>query len=104
LNTSNTNLKEPFTAEDLRKAWEKYLIKIHGQLNKTLILKGQYSLEGKVIHLGVNNLIQQQTLNLFKEELMMFLRAELKNFDITLDSFIIREGGGGKQMYTPQER
>ena len=62
------------------------------------------TLSGTVIHLSVNNLIQQQTLNLFKEELMQFLRTELKNFAITLDSSIKREGQVGRQMYTSQEK
>ena len=93
-----------FTFSTLQKAWLKYQTSVSEQLNKVLILKGEMTLEGTIIHLSVNNLIQQQTLNLFKEELMQFLRTELKNFSITLDSSIKREGQVGRQMYTSQEK
>ncbi len=69
-----------------------------------MLLKGEITLEGTVIHLSLNNLIQQQELNLFKEELMQFLRTELKNFSITLESFIKREGETGRKMYTSVEK
>lgn len=61
------------------------------------------ALNGSVIHLNVNNLIQHQTLISFKEELMEFLRAKLKNYSITLESSI-KQQSEGKRMYTSQEK
>ena len=73
-------------------------------MNKTLILRGEMRLDGNVIHLNVDNLIQQQNLNAFKEELMEFLRAELQNYSITLESTIKTQETESKRMYTSQEK
>tara|TARA_R110002020_G_scaffold262684_1_gene477134 strand:- start:47 stop:676 length:630 start_codon:yes stop_codon:yes gene_type:complete len=68
---------------------EKYYLSISDQLNKVLILKREKTIKGNNITLYVKNMIQKQTFNLFKEDVLSHLRNDLKNFNLTIDAVIV---------------
>ena len=83
--------------------WKDYQLEVADQVNKSIILKGDIRLDGEMISLPVNNLIQKETFNSFKEELMAFVRKGLNNYSIQIECNIKQEDDA-KRMYTSQEK
>lgn len=87
----------------MQRVWREYQIEVSTQMNKSIILKGEFRLENQIIFLSVNNLIQKETFNSFKEELMAFIRKGLQNYSIQVECNIKQEDEA-KKMYTSQEK
>ncbi len=98
---------EPVTEEDLRKAWKAFAQKKKqvGKDSEFTILNQEIHLkeDGITIPLTLTNPLQEDLLNGFRHELLQFLRAELKNFQLRLDVQIVKETTQ-KKLYTPREK
>ena len=92
-----------YSFDDLQRVWRDYQVEVSAQMNKSIILKGEIRLENQTIFLLVNNLIQKETFNSFKEELMAFIRRGLENYSVQIECNIKHEDEA-RQMYTSQEK
>jgi DNA polymerase-3 subunit gamma/tau len=94
--------EDPFTPEQLRTQWETFA-KTRQAPTEQIILNRNYTLEGSIIHLKVDNQFQVGHLDSLRPELLEFLRRSLDNRLIGL----IAEVGEvelKKSIYTPMEK
>ncbi|TAH26140.1 MAG: hypothetical protein EAZ07_05480 [Cytophagales bacterium] len=108
--STNTEISEPqkndsFTLENLEKLWQNHLkqCKEKGLLNHCLILDRPITLENEIIHLKLDNVIQEDQLNEFKLELLEYLRTNLKNNMVNIKVSIKKEEEI-KKIYTSREK
>lgn len=99
--------KMDFNADSLLKYWNDYAIKIKNE-NKINIFTIMTSypprlLPNFIIELDIENKLQDDLLQIEKVELLNFLRAELKNFSIDLQTRIL-EQIQKKRLYTSNEK
>lgn len=108
----NTEVGKPqeitdFTFEELMAVWKEYAEDMKAQ-NKTSLFvtltRNEPQLkENYVIDLALDNSAQEEVLVEEKTNLMEYLRAKLKNTEITLNSFVQRDGQEYKTN-TPRDR
>lgn len=99
-------LSEEFTEDELITYWKKYAIMVRDnqpRLYSTLISSEPEVDEKKVIHFLVTNKLQQEAISEIKPDLMAFLRKELNNYSIQLETTI-----SGKEIeskpYHPEDK
>ena len=99
-------LSEEFTEDELITFWKKYAIMVRDnqpRLYSTLISSEPEVDENKVIHFLVTNKLQQEAISEIKPDLMAFLRRELNNYSIQLETTI-----SGKEIeskpYHPEDK
>jgi DNA polymerase-3 subunit gamma/tau len=84
----SSKANDPFTIDQLRSVWSAYchLLTKEGKPGLVATLtKNKFSLEeNNVIHLTVDNKIQQLELDVRKQHLINYLRVELNNFSLDL--------------------
>jgi DNA polymerase-3 subunit gamma/tau len=99
--------KMDFNSDSLLKYWNDYAIKIKDE-NKINIftIMTSYSprlLPNFIIELDIENKLQDDLLQIEKVDLLNFLRTELKNFSIELQTRIL-EQIQKKRLYTSNEK
>ncbi len=94
--------EEPFTPEQLRTQWETFA-KTRQAPTEQIILNRNYTLEGSIIHLKVDNQFQVGHLDSLRSELLEFLRRSLNNRLIGLKAEV-GEVELKKSIYTPLEK
>lgn len=99
-------LSEEFTENELITYWKKYAIMVRDnqpRLYSTLISSEPEVNENKVIHFLVTNKLQQEAISEIKPDLLAFLRKELNNYNIQLETTI-----SGKEIeskpYHPEDK
>lgn len=100
------DMDEPYTFEDLQKYWNQFArsLEVAGKINISTTLKGStLQFENHVIKLGLNTDLQRELINDVKEELMTYIRQNLKNTKVMLETYIM-EVQQGKRLYTQQEK
>lgn len=96
-----------FTEEELATVWREYAEEMKAQ-NKTSLFvtltRNEPQLkENFIIDLPLDNSAQEEVLTEERTDLLEFLRAKLKNTEITLNSFVQRDGQEFKSN-TPRDR
>jgi DNA polymerase III subunit gamma/tau len=99
-------LSEEFTEDELITYWKKYAIMVRDnqpRLYSTLISSEPVVDENKVIQFLVTNKLQLEAISEIKPDLLAFLRKELNNYSIQLDTTI-----SGKEIeskpYHPEDK
>ena len=94
-----------FHIHDLKRHWENYQRKMErdGRITESLILKGEMSFDNDTITVAVDNHIQLEKTDTFKEELMQYLRSKLNNGKIYLQAKLNDKPKESK-VYTSQEK
>ncbi|MTI30098.1 DNA polymerase III subunit gamma/tau [Xanthovirga aplysinae] len=95
-----------FTLNQLQKVWSQFAeqLRKEDRLAEFTILKHPYSLgENHLIRLELANAVQEPLIEKLKPELLGFLRRELKNSLIQLETKLVA-GDNKKMIYTPQEK
>ncbi len=98
--------QESFSLADLKQYWDEYTVKMgeEGRINHQIILKDRkLELDGNVIKIKLDNVVQEEQLVTLKEELMVYLRQKLNNYGLMIQSEVA-EQEGKKMIYTAQER
>ena len=101
---SNSDQEEVFTKEQLKLKWDAFLSRLNDRpnLQSTLSyvpeLKDDYQL-----NLEIENTVQEDLINSIKTELVSWLRKELRNSKIQLNT-IITEKTKGRIIYTDAEK
>jgi len=97
---------DEFTEAQLRAVWQEYVDDAirNNDLRKTTLFKGRrIDIEGNKISIKVDNTIQHEHLNGYKEELMLFIRKKLNNSGIILESDIAEVNMENK-LYTSDDK
>ena len=105
-----TNVDEPiqhssYSIHDLNILWSEFSEKLknEGKTSQFIILDRPITLNEHLITLYLDNLIQIDQLNVFKSELLEFLRKKLKNGNISLETLLVEESQI-KKIYTSREK
>jgi hypothetical protein len=100
-----SSISEDFSKEDLDKVWQEFvdIRKENGKDQEVMLLKEAYTLEDTKVILKLSNEVLKYTFNNIKVELQGFLRANLHNNKIVVDS-IIEEIENEDMMYTNKEK
>jgi hypothetical protein len=100
-----SSISEDFSKEDLDKVWQGFIDvrKENGKDQEVMLLKEAYTLEDTKVILKLSNEVLKYTFNNIKVELQGFLRANLHNNKIVVDS-IIEEIENEDMMYTNKEK
>jgi DNA polymerase-3 subunit gamma/tau len=101
------DLKMDFNSDSLLRFWNNYAAKIktEGKINIFTIMTSYPPrlLPGYLIELDIENKLQEDLLHTEKVELLNFLRTELKNFSIDLQTKLL-EQIQKKRLYTSSEK
>ncbi len=96
--------KEPFTKEDLKAKWDDFVKRLADRPNLQSTLSEVPELKDNFqLDLEIENSIQEDLISSIKPELVSFLRMELKNSLIQLNT-IITEKVKGRIIYTDAEK
>lgn len=99
--------RNAFTAQQLETKWEEYANKVKAekklQLFTTLTMNRPEILEGDKIELVIHNQAQDNLMTEEKASLMDYLRKELQNFHLQLNTRLVEEAGT-KEAYTIREK
>ena len=100
-----TLLTKEYSKEDLDKVWQEFvnIKKEKGKDKEVMLLKDAYTLENNKVILKLSNEVLKYTFNNIKVELQGYLRANLKNNKVVLDS-IVEEIENEDMMYTNKEK
>jgi hypothetical protein len=100
-----SSISEDFSKDDLDKIWQEFvdIRKENGKDQEVMLLKEAYTLEDTKVILKLSNEVLKYTFNNIKVELQGFLRANLHNNKIVVDS-IIEEIENEDMMYTNKEK
>lgn len=99
-------LTEAYTIHDVKKAWNEFTIIADkaGRITQVIILKDrELTLDGDVIRITLENVLQLEQINSFKEELMLFLRQKIRNTQITLEASVANMVEENK-VYTVEDK
>ncbi len=102
----NAKKEEPFDQVQLEEAWTNYAETIKGKLPNfysTLTKRKPELQKDHTIELTIDNKVQEDELNDKKQEMMGFLRTQLKNDQIQLKT-IISANSTEQKPYTPHEK
>lgn len=104
----NGKEQQPFTYDDLKKAWRKYAheAKSKGQstLYSAMIERDPVRKEGNNFEHFVDNDIQQTFFNQNLNDVMHYLRSELRNWSINIDIGIESETNASKTLYSGKDK
>ena len=101
---SKEDEKEEFTAEDLKLKWDAFLKRLDDRPNLQSTLSEAPELkENFQLVLEIENTIQEDLISSIKPELVSWLRMELKNSKIQLNT-IISEKVKGRLIYSDAEK
>ncbi len=98
---------EPVSQEKLKECWLEYRNRIQGTNARLSSIMSNHLPELKnetVIYVGLKNVTQEKELNEEKGKLYGFLRSELKNAKLMLETEIILGEGTVKKAFTAAER
>lgn len=91
---------------DVIQAWKEFVLKADqaGKISQVIILKDRpLDVENDVISISLENQLQLDQLNEFKEELMVYIRKRIQNTSIILNA-AIGEVNTQKRIYTVEEK
>lgn len=101
---SKEDEKEDFTIEQLKVKWEAFLMRLDDRPNLQSTLSNFPELkEGYQLLLEIENTVQEDLINNIKPELVSYLRVELKNSFIQLNT-LITEKVKGRIIYSDAEK
>ncbi|GAB1453639.1 hypothetical protein MASR2M47_36950 [Draconibacterium sp.] len=101
---SKEDEKEDFTIEELKVKWESFLTRLDDRPNLQSTLSNLPELkEGYQLLLEIENTVQEDLINNIKPELVSYLRVELKNSFIQLNTLITQKVKG-RIIYTDAEK
>jgi hypothetical protein len=101
---SKDDEKEVFTAEELKLKWEVFLTRLNDRPNLQSTLSNPPELmEDYQLVLEIENTVQEDLISTIKPELVSWLRKELKNSKIQLNT-IITEKVKGRIIYSDAEK
>lgn len=94
-----------FSQAQLKSAWDEFanMYKSEGRTSQYIVLDREVRLNGSVATIALDNLIQLDQLNIFKSELLDFIRKKLGNSSISLETEITKESEQ-KKIYTSKEK
>ncbi len=94
-----------FTFEDLQTHWGEFkqIKKEKGRNLEYIVLNQPFSLDNLAITLSITHPLQDETLNNFRSELMVFLRGKLQNDKINIKTVLVQDIGNTRP-YTPREK
>lgn len=96
-------LREQFTLDDLKLAWEAFAEQRRHLQAEFLVLQNDFVLEDTTIVLRLLNPVQETLLNGLKSELTGYLRERLRNGAILVRGQIVQTQGK-KTIYTAREK
>ncbi|MFN3405549.1 MAG: DNA polymerase III subunit gamma/tau [Cytophagaceae bacterium] len=93
------------TAEQLKRIWLDYAqrLKNEKKMNEFFVLDREFQLENTTIKLKLDNLIQKDVLDNFRNTLLEYLRKTTGNFSLSIDAEI-KAQEEVKLRYTPNEK
>jgi DNA polymerase III subunit gamma/tau len=97
---------ENFTTENLNHYWKIFAEKKRSEgftYEYTILNQEVDLLEDCIVEVKLSNPLQEDILERFRAELMVFLRTSLKNTNLKLKAVLVQETGR-KMIYTPQEK
>ena len=100
------DMNEPYTFEDVQKYWNQFARKVEneGKINiSTTLKRSSLEFNNHILRLGISNELQKDLVNEVKEELMAFVRQNIKNTNLMLETFLTQQKQG-KRLYTQQEK
>jgi hypothetical protein len=101
---SRDDEKEVFTAEELKLKWEAFLTRLNDRPNLQSTLSNPPKLkEDFQLVLEIENTVQEDLISTIKPELVSWLRKELRNSKIQLNT-VITEKVKGRIIYTDAEK
>lgn len=101
---SKEDEKEDFTVEQLKVKWDAFLTRLDDRPNLQSTLSNLPELkEGYQLLLEIENTVQEDLINNIKPELVSYLRVELKNSFIQLNTLITQKVKG-RIIYTDAEK
>jgi hypothetical protein len=101
---SKDDEKEDFTIEELKLKWEVFLTRLNDRPNLQSTLSNLPELkEDYQLILEIENTVQEDLLSTIKPELVSWLRKELKNSKIQLNT-VITEKVKGRIIYSDAEK
>ena len=98
--------KEPFTEEKMRELWTKYAYSIRNkdiEFFGTLTHKPPLLIGVSTIQIAVFNSTQENDINTHRQELLHYLRSNLKNYEIDI-VVVINEAERQEIAFTPQQK
>ncbi len=98
---------EPVNQEDIKKSWLDYKNRIQGENPRLGSIMTNHMPElqnGTTLHLKLRNVTQEKEINEEKSKLFGFLKSQLKNAKLTLQTEIITGESGVKKAFTAAER
>lgn len=104
------NLREPFTIEELQNLWFSYVESIKEEKPRMYLILSKKSFEfdnkNNLIKIGFISKVQQDEFEIrIKAELLDFLRKNLRNYSIEIESFVNEQPNNDeKRPYTVEER
>ncbi|MFO8128640.1 MAG: DNA polymerase III subunit gamma/tau [Bacteroidales bacterium] len=98
--------RNAFSTEDLARVWKYYSESIRTSspnLYSTLTKRGPVLKEDNVIELTIDNKVQDKYILEKKRDILEYLRKELKNYHLQLNTHIAREAEKDTKAYFPEE-
>jgi DNA polymerase-3 subunit gamma/tau len=98
--------KNPFTEDQLKSVWEKFTnqLKLEGKDNECNLMTQDYELKDPTsIIIHITNSIEQDILLRFKTELLKFLKDNLENDGITIDTEL-KQQEQSEKIYTNTDK
>jgi len=105
-NSENENIISNFTQDDLLEKWTEFANTIkekQPRLYSTFTSQSPILKEDFTVEFKINNPLQQEAINGIKNQLLNFLKGELKNHKIQLLTIISKKKSNNKP-YTPEEK
>lgn len=94
---------QPYTEEELRKAWSKFAEKRKQHPADYQLLTHPFERKENEIIIFLHNPVEETILNTIKSDLTAHIREKLQNFSITVTGQLI-EGETKKMLYTNREK
>ncbi|MCW3786932.1 hypothetical protein [Plebeiibacterium sediminum] len=98
---------EPVSQEKIKDCWLEYRNRIQGTNARLSSIMSNHMPElknGTVLHVGLKNVTQEKELNEEKSKLFGFLKRELRNANLSLETEIVLGEGAVKKAFTAAER
>lgn len=101
--TAPVRIDEPLVESRIRQVWMAYAELRKNQVAEYHLLMQPISIKEHVITLSLTNLIEEPLLVSMRLELVTYLRDQLKNSSIQIES-ILQEAGSVRKAYTNKEK
>jgi len=105
ISTSGELLNEAYTEEALLKIWQDFAeqLRAEGKQSEFLVLNRSWQRNEHIIHLVLDNHLQEDMLNIMKPDLLEHLRRILRNQHIHI-SATVQESDTTRKIYTTQDK